>query len=164
MKLRVYNEAPEPEDVEGIPHCWERCRHNDGKRCRLMGLRTPIVCTPALEEIIAERDSMRDWEAKICMACGRYDYAEGQGYVYGTVDQCVDAITDAMIEVQEQRDSLTAQPIDDWSEEDGPVLWWRFPVSEPPYVGTPLDSDWPGYHTHWTRIHVADEPWVLRHG
>ena len=110
------------------------------------------------------KSDLRDWEAKVCMACGKYDYAEGQGYVYGTVDQCVDAINDAMIEVQEQRDSLTAQPFDEWSEDDGPVLWWRFPVSEPPYVGTPLDSDWPGYHTHWTRIHVADEPWVLRHG
>lgn len=26
-----------------------------------------------------------------------------------------------------------------WSEDDGNVLWWRLPVSEPPYVGTPLD-------------------------
>lgn len=48
--------------------------------------------------------------------------------------------------------------IGEWDERDGPVLWWRFPVVEPPYVGTPLDDDWPGYHTHWTRIVVPSEP------
>jgi len=26
-----------------------------------------------------------------------------------------------------------------WSEDDGDVLWWRFPITEAPYVGTPLD-------------------------
>src|SRR5215472_441953 len=42
---------------------------------------------------------------------------------------------------------------DEWCEEDGPVLWWRLPVNEPPYVGTPLDDDWiEGYFTHWTRL------------
>lgn len=45
-------------------------------------------------------------------------------------------------------------PLSAWHEDDGPALWWRFPVDEPPYVGTPLDTDWPGYHTHWTRIVV----------
>ena len=39
-----------------------------------------------------------------------------------------------------------------WHEDVGPVLWWRFPISEPPWCGTPLDSDWPGYHTHWTPL------------
>lgn len=46
-----------------------------------------------------------------------------------------------------------------WHEDDHSVLWWCFDprgfVYEPPYVGTPLDSDWPGYHTHWTRITVV---------
>jgi hypothetical protein len=27
----------------------------------------------------------------------------------------------------------------DWYEELGDVLWWRSPVSEAPYVGSPLD-------------------------
>ncbi|TJW46345.1 MAG: hypothetical protein E5X65_36590, partial [Mesorhizobium sp.] len=60
---------------------------------------------------------------------------------------------------------------DEWSEDDGNVLWWRFPIEEAPYVGSPLDlghtvevevrahgveklmrvnvGGWPGYHTHW---------------
>lgn len=51
-----------------------------------------------------------------------------------------------------------ARPIDDWHEDFGDVLWWRFPVEEPPYCGTPLDSSWPNYHTHWTPIIVPEEP------
>lgn len=40
--------------------------------------------------------------------------------------------------------------IDDWDEEeDGTVLWWKWPIDEPPYVGSPLWGDWPGYHEHW---------------
>jgi hypothetical protein len=34
----------------------------------------------------------------------------------------------------------------------GPVLWWNFPVTEAPYVGTPLDTDFPDYKTHWTPL------------
>lgn len=73
-----------------------------------------------------------------------------------------------------------ARPLREWHEDIGPVLWWRFPVDEPPYVGTPLDlgqtvvaelkawgsssqasllvGGWPGYHTHWTRIPVPAGP------
>jgi len=47
-----------------------------------------------------------------------------------------------------------ARPLADWDERDSNVLWWMFPVVEPPYVGTPLDDDWPGYHTHWTPIDI----------
>lgn len=55
---------------------------------------------------------------------------------------------------------LTARPIDQWHEDHGPALWWRFPIEEPPYSGTPLDDDWPGYHTHWSpipEVRAADE-------
>ena len=80
---------------------------------------------------------------------------------------------------------LTPRPLSEWSEEDGNVLWWQFPIGEPPYVGTPNDlgytveaemvmrrhgeqevaklireqvGGWPGYHTHWTRIIVPEQP------
>jgi len=52
----------------------------------------------------------------------------------------------------------TARPLEEWHEDFGPVLWWFFPVCEPPSVGSPLDDDWPGYHTHWTRFEVPEEP------
>lgn len=53
---------------------------------------------------------------------------------------------------------MTAKPISEWHEDDGAVLWWRFPVEEPPYVGDPRWEDWPGYHTHWTPIEVPAAP------
>lgn len=43
-----------------------------------------------------------------------------------------------------------ARPLDEWHEDMGAVTWWRSPVEEAAWIGTPLDSDWPGYHTHWT--------------
>ena len=70
-----------------------------------------------------------------------------------------------------------ARPLAEWHEDMGPVLWWRFPICEPPYVGTPNDTGapiqitiieigrrkpsqnfnvmvggWLGYHTHWTPL------------
>jgi hypothetical protein len=45
-----------------------------------------------------------------------------------------------------------ARPIASYHEDRGNVLWWKFPIDEPPYCGTPSDSDWPGYHTHWTPL------------
>lgn len=70
--------------------------------------------------------------------------------------------------------SENARPLSEWSEDVGDVLWWKFPIEEPPYVGGPLDlgqtvevsvraysvdklmrclvGGWPGYHTHWTPL------------
>ena len=49
-----------------------------------------------------------------------------------------------------------AQPAEEWHDDDGHVMWWTSPISEPPWVGTPNCSDWPGYHTHFTPL--PDEP------
>lgn len=54
-------------------------------------------------------------------------------------------------------DLKTPRTLDEWHDDIGPVLWWKLPVDEPPYAGTPLDEDWPDYHTHWTPIPVPDE-------
>ena len=42
-----------------------------------------------------------------------------------------------------------AWPAEHYHEDFGPVLWYRFPIEEAPWCGTPNDSDWPGYHTHF---------------
>lgn len=53
--------------------------------------------------------------------------------------------------------STEARPLKEWHEDIGDVLWWKFPIEEPPYVGSPLDLNWPSYHTHWTPI-VIPQP------
>jgi hypothetical protein len=68
-----------------------------------------------------------------------------------------------------------ARPLSEWTEDDGDVLWWKFPITEAPWVGSPLTlghtvevwtqdapeirmvmggtvGGWPGYHTHWTPL------------
>lgn len=51
---------------------------------------------------------------------------------------------------------LLARAKAEWHEDDGPVLWWAWNgnsrgwADETPWIGTPLDDDWPGWHTHWT--------------
>ena len=52
-----------------------------------------------------------------------------------------------------------ARPADTWHEDIGEVLWWRFPVSEAPYVGSPLADDWiEDHYTHWTPLRVPLAP------
>lgn len=51
---------------------------------------------------------------------------------------------------------LRARPLEEWHEDHGNVVWWAWDndrkewFGEPAYIGKPLDSDWPEYHTHWT--------------
>lgn len=46
---------------------------------------------------------------------------------------------------------------DEWSEEDGEVLWWSFPIRQPPCVGEPDDVD-PDHYTHFTTIPAPINP------
>lgn len=76
-------------------------------------------------------------------------------------NKCVDPDADTIEHHPHALAGLEAKkprPLDDWHEDVGDVLWWRFPIREAPYVGTPGDSDWPGYHTHWTRIICPEAP------
>ena len=57
----------------------------------------------------------------------------------------------------EEPQKVIAQLSEKWHEYIGPVLWWDFPVEEPPYCGTPLDDDFPKYKTHFTELHIPDE-------
>ena len=54
--------------------------------------------------------------------------------------------------------STEARSLEEWHEDIGDVLWWKFPIEEPPYVGSPLDEKWPAYHTHWTPIVIPQPP------
>ena len=74
-----------------------------------------------------------------------------------------DHLGDAREEYQPVAEELLAlyahrrlRTLENYHDDDGCVLWWKLPIDEPPYVGTPLDTDWPGYHTHWTPILMPD--------
>lgn len=45
-----------------------------------------------------------------------------------------------------------ARPIDEYHEDLGNVLWWRFPIEEPPYCGSTLDCGFPDDVTHFTPL------------
>lgn len=65
----------------------------------------------------------------------------------------VKCLQEQVAKLRGELNSLRAPRLrDEWEEEDGNVLWWLLPVREPPYVGTPLDDDFPEYVTHWTPI------------
>lgn len=44
---------------------------------------------------------------------------------------------------EELLDLVTPRPATEYHEDEGPVLWWQRPVQEEPYVGGPLDDEWP---------------------
>lgn len=51
-----------------------------------------------------------------------------------------------------------ARHIDEWHEDMGVVLWWRDPVEEPPYVGTPHDGDFDETYKWWSPIDTPEIP------
>jgi hypothetical protein len=76
-------------------------------------------------------------------------------------NQCVDPDADTIEHhplTLAAKAAKQARPLAEYHEDQGVVLWWKFPVDEPPYMGTPLDYEWPGYHTHWTPLIVPDAP------
>lgn len=68
-------------------------------------------------------------------------------------------VFDASI-AQGLRDMRKLRPLDEWHEDDGCAVWYRVEdgkvLGEPPWIGTPLDSDWPEhddgdpYYNAWT--------------
>lgn len=52
----------------------------------------------------------------------------------------------------------TARPLAEYNDDHGSVLWWAFPINEPPYCGDPKCEDWPDYHTHWTPLVIPASP------
>lgn len=53
------------------------------------------------------------------------------------------------------------RPAEEYHEDMGPVLWWRIPIEDEPYVGSPLDTKWvEDYYTHFTALpdpHIIQE-------
>ncbi|ADM70864.1 hypothetical protein GMA19_03057 [Paenibacillus polymyxa E681] len=94
----------------------------------------------------------------------RADGVEKRLYFLETENEILKNNIKVLVDTQKESESLiqqkdaeicrTPRPLDEWGEDHGAVLWWKFPIDEPPYCGTPLDADWPDYHTHWTPITI----------
>ena len=56
-----------------------------------------------------------------------------------------------------QGEKVEAHLAEHWNEDIGDVLWWNFPVEEPPYCGTPLDERFPKHKTHFTTVVMPSE-------
>jgi hypothetical protein len=53
----------------------------------------------------------------------------------------------------------TLRSASEWRDDDGDVLWWRMPIQEAPYVGSPLECGWfEDFYTHWTPLPKVKEP------
>lgn len=77
-------------------------------------------------------------------------------------NNCVDPDADTIEHHPHAKAGLAAskaRPLDDWHEDTGTVLWWRFPIEEPPYCGHPNCDSWlPDYYTHWTPLVIPAAP------
>lgn len=130
---------------------------------------------PSMPTVIARNDGDEDFDRDDDEQCGRAlralletaDRASLFRVVWGAAvmldprNQCVDPDADTIehhADTRLGRDARTPRPLADWHDDRGAVLWWRFPVDEPPYCGHPNCDDWPGYHTHWTPLVVPHEP------
>lgn len=92
-----------------------------------------------------------------CPKCGNEDLTlkkEYNPYVY-ICDKCKFEFDSMWSGFQTYKTELFR--LEDWFEEDGACLWWKFPIEEEPYVGSPLDVNFPNDVTHFTRIVIPQE-------
>lgn len=134
-----------------------------------------VPCMPEAIERLKDDDESERFDRDDDVQCGRAmryllelaDRASLMRVVFGAAvmldpaNKCVDPNADTIEhhpDVEAALGAKTAKPLSDWHENAGNVLWWSFPVNEPPWCGQPGDSDWPGYHTHWTPLLVPNAP------
>lgn len=67
------------------------------------------------------------------------------------------AYSNAVKRLGELEEANEPKPMEEWIEEYGNCLWWSFPIEEPPYCGTPLDSNFPNHVTHFTRLVIPND-------
>lgn len=56
--------------------------------------------------------------------------------------------------------AIKARPIDEYTEDMGPVLWWTFPITEAPYCGTPNDCGQTVEMRHYVMKEASPGNWV----
>ena len=107
-------------------------------------------CARALQHLLAisERGSL-------------FRVVMGMSVLLDPRNHCIDPAADTLEHHPITKAALAARrarPLEEWREEMGPCLWWRFPVTERPWIGKPSDDDWTHYHTHFTPMVVPEGP------
>lgn len=104
------------------------------------------------------REKLVELLNKADAVCLRTECFKGCKFYSEKDDDCVNQLTADVLISQGVTVQECARSLEEWGEDYGDVLWWKIPIEEPPYVGSPLDADWPGYHTHWTPIILPQLP------
>lgn len=104
----------------------------------------------------------------ICMRCGNeLATAYHEARLYSV--ECCNCKTITLVKARNpyeaaEKVGVIARPAEEYHEDYGSVLWWKFPIEEPPVVGTQDSYDRYGdpivkeYHTHWSPIPIPREP------
>ncbi len=108
------------------------------------------------------------WEETAAQFCRNMEYYRGlvdrigraigpEAYVADDGSVSEDVLRAKVPEIIERL--LIARPANEWHEDLHDVLWWRFPIEEPPYCGSPLDTHWQEHElekafTHWSPVPI----------
>lgn len=65
------------------------------------------------------------------------------------------SLKDLLAKIPDKIDPLKARPRSEYHQDMGAVLWWKFPITEPPYVG---GDNFPERFTHFTEIMFPNIP------
>jgi hypothetical protein len=142
-----------PPGVPGDQQVWSgistsyTCRVCDGKG---------IILSPE-----SQRNAAAECERKDCLKAMATLSAAGISTPAETYDTNSSwAVSDLCRAVKELSTKVvateTVYPASEYHEDYGSVLWWNFPVCEPPHLGSPLDNDWPGDKwTHFSRLPIV---------
>lgn len=106
----------------------------------------------ALAAVVKDRDTAEAMYGDAEAALGRICEAAGVSVSDAGRMAAADAVIAALAATEQLKAATTIRPRAEWHEEIGDVLWWRFPIEEAPYCGTPMHGDFPEYCTHWTPI------------
>jgi hypothetical protein len=84
----------------------------------------------------------------------RRDNDNGDQY---TRQEVKDLRAELLAAIRAVQPPLVARPKSEYHEDMGDVLWWHFPIVEPPWVGSTLESQWAlveKHVTHWTPLPI----------
>jgi hypothetical protein len=92
-------------------------------------------------------------EKEIMLKVGEDGKLEIYEETYATIEiKSEKEFTELSNSLNKVKDAETPISVANWKKDDGICLWWSLFTEGPPYVGTPLDDNFPKTVTHFTKI------------